>query len=504
VNPSAYAADVLEQGEPLLALDQSWRIVLTNHRFEKLAGIPRDQLIGQVVWEIFPESAGPDDRFKHICERVLRDGSPTFFERYYAPWQKWLNVSVYPAGEGVALSFRVVTAKKQAEHAPGELTASLDRLKETGADTVQPLPTAAALDRAVLENALDAVVGMDAKGCIIDWNAHAEMIFGWPRHEVLGQSLSDLIIPEHQREAHQRGLERYLASGQGPILNQRIEVTALRRSGEEFPVELTVTPLAAQGDHLFYSFIRDISEQKQIQREREALVQRLEHDLSLGETFFSMLGHDLRTPLSAILMSAQLLCRRSREPSTRSAGGQIVTSAERMGRMIEQLLDLSRARLGGGIPIERRKMDLARVCREVVKEIESANSGSIIRSEVFGNCIGEWDPDRLAQVLTNLVDNAVHHSESGESVHVVLNGTDPNRVELTISNPGVIPPEALPVLFRPFERASRGNRGRRGLGLGLYITHEIVRGHAGTIEVRSKETAGTSFVVRLPRHDAAR
>ena len=114
----------------------------------------------------------------------------------------------------------------------------------------------------VLEYALDAVIGVNANDEIIDWNIQAEAIFSWSKSEVLGKSLAQIIIPEHQREAHARGMKHFFATGNGPILNRRIEVTALHRSGRTFPVELTVIPILIDGSYIFYSFVRDITDRK--------------------------------------------------------------------------------------------------------------------------------------------------------------------------------------------------------------------------------------------------
>jgi PAS domain S-box-containing protein len=120
--------------------------------------------------------------------------------------------------------------------------------------------------RAILDTALDAVIGMDAKGLITHWNPRAEAIFGWARSEAIGRSLSDTIIPPRSREAHQRGLQRFLATGEGPVLNRRIEVTAMSRNGTEFPVELSISPLKTVDSYSFNAFIADISGRKQAER----------------------------------------------------------------------------------------------------------------------------------------------------------------------------------------------------------------------------------------------
>jgi PAS domain S-box-containing protein len=502
----------------IFMLDRDGRIGSWNRGAERIKGYPREEIIGQPYERFFPpearesgapqaalESAAREGRYQTQDWRVRQDGS-----RFWA--DVTLTAIRDERGEliGFAKITRDLTERKRREDTllrleswVNSLDASLALLGEAGTDAAQPLRTAVSLNRAVLENALDAVVGMNAEGSVIDWNAQAETMFGYSRQEALGQPMCELIVPESHREGHRQGMKRYLASGEGRILNQRIEVPALRRSGEEFPVELTVTPLETQSGTLFYSFIRDISKQKAIEAERQALVARLERNLNLNETFFSVLGHDLRTPLAAILMNAQMLQRRSSEPGTKRMSEQIGSSAQRMARMIEQLLDLSRTRLGGGIPIEPKVMDLELVCQEGIIEILSANPQCGVEFSATGNCSGTWDPDRLAQVVSNLVDNAVHHCKADCSIQVALDGSAREAVELTVANQGAIPPDFLPLLFKPFERASQELGGRRGLGLGLYITHEIVRGHGGTIEVRSDETNGTCFIVRLPRSAAA-
>ena len=167
----------------------------------------------------------------------------------------------------------------------------------------------------VLENALDAVIGVNANDEIIDWNIQAEAIFSWSKSEVLGKSLAQIIIPEHQREAHARGMKHFFATGNGPILNRRIEVTALHRSGRTFPVELTVIPILIDGSYIFYSFVRDITDRKlaeqshkDLQLWSKAVLNQLPVPviltvLSSGEVVFineAAIALDLKFPLNAI------------------------------------------------------------------------------------------------------------------------------------------------------------------------------------------------------------
>jgi PAS domain S-box-containing protein len=159
------------------------------------------------------------------------------------------------------------------------------------------LPPTESWRRIVLENALDAVVGMDVGGTIIDWNRQAEVTFGWTKEQAIGQKLVELIIPPPYRERHNRGLERFLATGEGPILNQRIEITALHRTGHSFPVELTVIPIRVDGFHLFYSFVRDITER----HKHDAFVLEAERALRASESLFRTLFEE--APFSIQLLS---------------------------------------------------------------------------------------------------------------------------------------------------------------------------------------------------------
>jgi PAS domain S-box-containing protein len=147
----------------------------------------------------------------------------------------------------------------------------------TAEDAVAALRESEERTRLILEGALDAVVTMDGAGLVTGWNPQAERIFGWSAGEALGRSMAETIIPAHLREAHRRGLESYLRTGHGPILNRRIETMALHRSGRTFPVELTVSPLRRAGEPVFSAFIRDISDRKRAEERLRRLVSELDH-----------------------------------------------------------------------------------------------------------------------------------------------------------------------------------------------------------------------------------
>ncbi len=245
----------------------------------------------------------------------------------------------------------------------------------------------------------------------------------------------------------------------------------------------------------------DITDQKQVLDERERLVDQLRQTVRINEMFAAILGHDLRNPLGAILTGAQLLLRRTDDEKIQRPIERIVASGQRMGRMIDQLLDVTRARTGEGIVIERRTLALAPICKQIIDELVDANPERTIQLDVVGDTRGSWDTDRLAQVISNLAGNACQHGVSGDPIVVQLDGSDPTTVTLRVTNRGEIPDDVLPVLFDPFRGVQRQRSHANGLGLGLFITKQIVLAHGGTIDVESAD-GHTRFVARLPRANA--
>jgi signal transduction histidine kinase len=232
-----------------------------------------------------------------------------------------------------------------------------------------------------------------------------------------------------------------------------------------------------------------------LERQRQLMLQAEQ----THEMFFGIIAHDLRTPLHAIMMSAELAMEATRDPDVRELDERIRGSAERMARMIEQLLDLTRLRVGGGISLSPGSADLRRLADQVVLEFESVRQR--IRIEAVGDTAGTWDADRVFQIVSNLVCNAVRHGAATSPIRIAIDGTREGTVTLRVHNTGSpIPDELREVLFEPFRCADGRYRKKLGLGLGLYITEQLVLAHGGTVSFASSREAGTCFLVSLPRH----
>ncbi len=237
-------------------------------------------------------------------------------------------------------------------------------------------------------------------------------------------------------------------------------------------------------------------------------VARFDEDVEEAkETFLAILGHDLRTPLGAIYSSATFMIETGelQEPH-RTLTERIASSAQRTVTMVGELLDFTRSRLGGGIPVVRAEISLGNVVREVIDEISAAYPERRIEGDTRVEQRGRWDAARLNQALGNLIGNAVQHGADGTTVTVHIRGED-DHVAITVHNHGtVIPPDELDGMFNPMKARQSPrpalDRGPTGsLGLGLYIAERIVNAHEGRIEVESSEARGTTFTVVLPRDE---
>ncbi len=278
----------------------------------------------------------------------------------------------------------------------------------------------------------------------------------------------------------------------------RDQLLRARRAGtlEELIVRTSAVPARSDdGLDLVISVFEDVTEAHRLQEQRV-------QTLNFAEQFMGILGHDLRNPLQAIMMATALLIEQGRlgEKEVKRVR-QIASSSRRMARMVDQLLDVTRARLGGGIAIERTRSDLVKSVVSVLDELAAAHPSLQLRRVVPSELVGDWDSDRLEQVVSNLVGNAIQHGDLERPVTVTLSAVGGNRVVLDIHNEGApIPESRFEELFAPWIRGAEDvPRRTNGLGLGLFITREIAAAHGGTVGVTSSTEGGTHFVVTLPR-----
>jgi PAS domain S-box-containing protein len=347
--------------------------------------------------------------------------------------------------------------------------------------------------RLILETAGEAFVSMDAEGSITGWNASAEQMFGWRREEAIGRQLVDTIVPPALREAHAHGLHHFLRTGEGPVLNRTIEQSAVRRDGSEFPVELTISPLRVGGDYVFNSFIRDITERQQAQREAERL----------KDEFFALVSHELRTPLTSIIGYLELV----KEDAEGKLEEEELNHLEIMERNTTRLLRLVGDILlvaqvqAGTFRVSKEPTDVATVVSHSVEAAAPVAESKRIALRTHSAPLPsvDGDRDRLSQLLDNLISNALKFTPAGERIDVNSWSAD-GEVVVEVENTGsYLSPEEQEQLFERFFRTSEAvDQAIVGVGLGLAICKAIAEAHGGGISVRSEEGVATTFTVRLP------
>jgi signal transduction histidine kinase len=327
---------------------------------------------------------------------------------------------------------------------------------------------------------------------------------------------SDLDTAQSDREQH----EKAVGKGPGPDHDVQSDTPAEAHGADRAERGFSTDEMVSEFRALRASVIRlwtdargELSneEVEELTRFHEAIDQALTEsvaryttDLSQSkEMFIAILGHDLRTPLGSIITSATFMLDLDELPEPyRTLTARIASSSRRMDRMVGDLLDLTRSRLGGGIPIHRDWMNLEEAVREVAAELTAQHQGQAIEVSSVGDPRGRWDRSRLSQVLTNLLGNAIEHGARETPVRVLIDG-EGDEVAIAIHNHGVpIPPRLIPRIFDPMKRRAIGrptNGAGAHLGLGLYIASQIVAGHNGRIDVESSASGGTTFTVRVPR-----
>jgi PAS domain S-box-containing protein len=427
----------------------------------------------------FVEFVHPDDRERTERETAgLAEGGVTvdFTNRYATKdggwrWIDWQAMASMDDGV-IYASARDVTDRKLAETA---------------------LAASAHQTRQILDMAHEAFVSIDAQGAIIDWNLEAESTFGWSRNEVLGRPVSETIIPEGHRDAHDQGIRRFLATGEQRVLGKRLEMTACHRDGRELPIELTICPLETEQGITFNAFLRDISECREVERAKDE--------------FISIVSHELRTPLTSIRGSLGLL-----------AGGVLTTAPDKAERMLEiaihntdrlvrlinDILDIERIE-SGRVQLDCRPCLAARLVDEAVDTMRAAALQAGVTLHVRDGDEMLWaDPDRVLQTLTNLISNAIKFSPPGATVWLEYEPCDGDVIFRVRDEGRGIPADSLERVFERFAQIDSSDaRDKGGTGLGLTICRSIVEQHGGRIWGESVLGQGTTFLFTLPALAAA-
>ncbi len=440
----------------------------------------------------FVEFVHDDDRARTEEESAgLRAGGVTvdFVNRFATKdggwrWIEWSSMAILDE-ELIYASARDVTQRKVIE-------AALERSDHR--------------TRQIVENAHDAFISIDARGRITGWNSQAETSFGWPRGEALGRELAETIIPERLRAPHRIGLERFLSTGEGPVLGRRLELTALHRDGHEFPVELTISPIEMGQGFAFNAFLRDITDRKAAEQELALARDQALEASRMKSMFVANVSHEIRTPMNGVIGMSELLLDTELDDAQREYAEAIATSGEALLTIIDDILDFSK--------IEAGKLELDPTDFDLREAIERACGMLAARAHEKGlelavaigpevPALVRADSARLRQVLTNLLANAIKFTAEGEvvvraSATPASDGAALVRVEVSDTGIGIAP-EALEQLFEPYAQAD-GSTTRKygGSGLGLAISRQLIELMDGAVGAASELGGGSTFWFELP------
>lgn len=362
----------------------------------------------------------------------------------------------------------------------------------------------------ILAASLDALVVSDLKGKILDFNGVSERIFGHKREDVIGQSIGDLIVPEHLRDAHEAGMKRFAANGEQRVVGQgRVELEAVRKNGEVFPVELALEMAETENGRIIIGFMRDISQRVKAEAELvEARDQALAGEKAKAE-FLAMMTHEIRTPLNGVLGNLSLLEKTKLDNEQDRFVRNMTISGKLLMSHVDAVLDIARFE-SGMTQSQDQAVHIGRMIQDIVDSQLSAAeaNGNVVQWLWSGDPVN-WvavDSSRLQQTILNLLGNAIKFTQNGRiaiELENIQTEAGPN-LEIRVIDTGIgIAEENLERVFDDFESLSKPlNADLGGTGLGLGIAKRFVNAMGGEIGVESALGQGSVFWFRIPLVEA--
>jgi PAS domain S-box-containing protein len=469
--------------DPLFAIDANWHISYLNPVAVQLLW-RHEKLLGRQLWEVCPEFIGSD--FETPLRRALRDRVPVEFEAFYRPIESWFAVRVFPSKVGgLAVHLRSVTEQREVDEARARLGA-------------------------IVECSTDAIISKALDGTITSWNQAAQRLYGYAAAEALGCSIGMLVPADRSDEA--------------PALIERIrrgehvshyETERVHKDGRRLMISLSLSPVRNGSGSIVGAAIiaRDITEHnraelmlaQQLAATQEAR-REAETALRLRDEFLSIAAHELKTPVTAITLAAQMLS------SPRAQAGQdrqrmnrtihtLQAGASRLARLTEDLLDVARLETGH-LGIRAVELDVSELLQRVVApyrlRLTPGQKLQVEGARTPYRLMG--DPDRLQQVFINLMDNSLKYSPGGGMIHVHIRPEKEGCLILVQDHGIGLPPGSAEAIFEPFGRAQNATTSQiAGMGLGLYISRQIVAAHDGRLWAESPGVnLGTLMHLWLP------
>jgi hypothetical protein len=480
-------------GDAVIATDADGQVIFMNHVAEALTGWKQQEASGQpieAVLKILNEQSRAT--VENPALRAMREGLITGLA----------NHSVLIARDGREIP--IDDSAAPIRDADGTLRGAVLIFRD-----VAERRLAEDMFRLAVEASPAAMIMVDDAGRIVLVNSQTERLFGYSRRELIGQQI-EMLVPERFRRVHPDYRTSFAASPQARPMGAGRDLYGLRKDGRDVPIEIGLNPINMRGKTVVLSSIVDIAARKQQEQERAALLkseqaarEHAEAASRAKDEFVAIVSHELRGPLTAILGWIQLL-RTAKFSETEMARGleTLERNAKVQAQLVDDLLDISRA-ITGKLALNVRSVEISQIVSIAVDSIRTAAEAKSIHLGVELDPRAGWvsgDPDRLQQIIWNLVSNAVKFTPRNGRVGVSVERRD-SVAQIVVSDSGIgITPEFLPQVFDRFSQAdASGERKQSGLGLGLSIVKHLVELHGGTIRAESAGAGlGATFTVTLP------
>ncbi len=465
------------------SLDRDWRFVDVNRRTEARFGRSREELLGRVIWELYPKAV--ESALYQNFQKAMTEMKPVHFEVQSKVFEGgWFEVHAYPSITGLTAYLRDITERKVAEEEIGFQAHLLSAVEQ-------------------------AVIATDLEGRILYWNSFAERLYGWTMEEALGANVLEIMATEDSRNT----AAEILASLQkGESWSGEFFVKT--KDGTRFPAMVTDSPIINDDGELIgiVGVSIDITDRKRGEEERALLLGRerqarteAENANQLKDEFLATLSHELRNPLNVILGYSEVLLRSEetqKSPFLKQAAEILRRNALAQSQLVRDLLDLSRLHMGK-VALNRESISLLTIINNAAETIHAAAAEKAIDVNVIPGdelLFTNGDPLRLEQVVWNLLNNAVKFTPQGGKITITLQRED-NEAVLSVADTGQgIAREFLPHVFERFRQAdATSSRSHAGLGIGLALVRQLVELHEGKVTVSSAGVGqGAEFTIRLP------
>jgi PAS domain S-box-containing protein len=475
----------------LVATDTAGAVELWNPAAETIFGYSAAEALGRTLQQlIVPADLAEDDA------QIRREALDGICERHEVLRQRKDGVPIYINSSTRALR----DAQGRVTHLLSHLSDATRYRARRDAEMVQ------ARFAGVLEYAPDAIVIVNGTGRIVLFNAQARTLFGYGAAEVIGEPI-ETLLPQRLRSAHLAHRMGYIGAPRMRSMGEGRELNGLRASGEEFPVEISLSPIDTEAGRLVMSAIRDISERKRFERTLQEKNLELERASRAKDRFLATMSHELRTPLNAIIGFTGLLLMKLPGPLTPDQEkqlGLVQASGKHLLSLINDLLDLARIE-SGKVELHREAVACAALLDEVLQTLRPAAHAKGLRMEVVpvdAALAVTTDRRALSQVLINLANNAVKFTAEG-SVTLAARALDADGsagVEIAVTDTGIgISAEDQARLFSAFTQVGEAHtRKVEGTGLGLHLSHKLAELMGGRITVQSTPGQGSRFALLLP------